>query len=212
MSLKHFVDHCIKHHFLSSSIDRLSFLGLSLQKKIEQEWSFHNVSLNGAVFPIQHSDNSYPLSVEIIQNYLQARTMLNAESTISFAYKCAPIISPNITDNLNHTENLKTLADLVKRMPATYINLSMFSLPAQKLEDFTILQKKRRLWWKALIQQTELNTKTASEDLTSNTHPLLERKIFFSSNILNEEPMEVLSIWKPQIFEDCQVISPQNMH
>jgi len=204
MSLKHFMDHCVKHHFLSSNFDRLSFLGLSMQKKIEQEWCFHNISLNGPVFPIQHSASS-PLNVEIVQNYIDARNLLNVESTISFAYKHVPIISPKIKAN-QPTDDLKTLADLIKAMPETYMNLSMFSLPAHKLEDFTRLQKKRRLWWKSLLQQTELNTKTASDDLI-NTHPLLEQKIIFSSNILNEEPMEVLNIWKPQIFEDCQVIS-----
>lgn len=200
MTLKHFVDHCVKHHFLSSNLDNLSFLGLSMQKKIEQEWCY-NISLNGAVFPIQYSDkNSSPLSVEVVQNYLNARTLLNVESTISFAYKCAPI-TPNVRKTI---EDLKSFSDLVKVMPKSYMNLSMFSLPAQKLEDFTRLQKKRRLWWKQLLQQTELHTKPASEDLTST----LEQKILFSSNIFNEEPMEVLSIWKPQIFEDCQVISP----
>ena len=86
------------------------------------------------------------------------------------------------------------------------MNLSMFSLPTQKLEDFTRLQKKRRLWWKALLQQPELlNTTTADDDLSS-THHLLEQRIVFSSSLFNDEPFEILSIWKPQIFENLQVI------
>ena len=86
------------------------------------------------------------------------------------------------------------------------MNLSMFSLPTQKLEDFTRLHKKRRLWWKSLLQQPELLNTTTADDDFSSTHHLLEQRIVFSSSLFNDEPFEILSIWKPQIFENLQVI------
>ena len=113
MSLKKFVDHCTRHHFLSQNLDRFSFLGNLLREKVEKEWCFHNFTHNNGVsFPIENcSDNSSPLNIEIVNNLVNAKSLMNGESAISFAYKSSISSQSKCNQPL---EEWKTLVDLIK--------------------------------------------------------------------------------------------------
>ena len=201
MNFKKIVDHCVKHKFLSPNFSHFSFLGEAVQRRLEQEWFASNVTQNSNSL-FSNSESTTRVNAELVQLFLSARTLMGSNSSITLASSTCEKKSSN-----KSTEELKTVTDLLEALPQTHLNLCMLTQPAQRIYEFTRLQKSRRRWWKSYLQQPVLLNSVSVED---SREPFVEQKIEFGSSALGSEPFEVLRIYKPDVFDDMQVSKIQN--
>jgi len=143
---------------------------------------------------IKDLNTSNPLSVELLQILIESRSLIESNARISFA-------SISVTESGNKaTEIPQTIEDLIEAMPSTHLNLHTFTHPSKKIDDFTLLQKKRRHWWKSFLQQPEL----VKIHNVPNPDSLMEQRIEVGSYVLGDSPLEVITMWKPDIFEKLE--------
>jgi len=191
------IDHCIHHKFLSADLSKFSFLGLLLQHRIQDNWFQNNVTVSNEALMIKDVNASQPLSVDLLQILQESKSLVEPNAGISFA-------SISVTDKKNGSKILpKTIEDLIEAMPLTCLNLHTFAHPSQKIDHFTLFQKKRRSWWKSFLHQPEL----IKIHNVSNPGPLVEQRIEVGSSILggkSNNPLEVISIWKPEVFDQLE--------
>lgn len=197
MNFKKIVDHCVKHKFLSPNLSQLSFLGDALQRRIEQEWYTSNVIQNTNCLFINNSSITQ-INVELVQLLVNAQTLMGSDSSISLA---------SVTSGRKPTKQMKdltTVSDLMEALPKTQLNLCFLTPPARMIDEFIHLQKIRRRWWKSYLQQPVLLNAT-SVAVNDENDPFLEQKIEFGSSALGSQPIEVLKLYKPEIFDHLQV-------
>jgi len=70
--------------------------------------------------------------------------------------------------------------------------------------SFTLLQKRRKKWWKSFLQHPELLL-ALNVDLGESGDELIEQKIRFTSENFGNETIEELTLWKPKVFADLNV-------
>jgi len=192
------IDHCIQHKFLSVDLSGFSFLGLLLQHRIQDIWFQNNVTISNEALMIKHANTSKPLSEELLQILQESKSLVELNAGVSLA-------SISVSDRKNSSAMPpKTIEDLTRNMPLTYLNLHTFTHPSQKIDCFTLFQKKRRYWWKSFLHQPEL----LRIHNISNPGPLVDQRIEIRSPFLGDDlnsPLEVISIWKPEIFDKLEV-------
>ena len=194
------IDHCIQHKFLSVDPSRFSFLGLLLQHRIQDIWFQNNVTVSNEALMVENVKANQPLSVELLQILQESKALIEPNAGISFAS-----VSTSGKENRPETRP-KTIDDLMKAMHTTCLNLHTFIHPSQKIDHFTSFQKKRRYWWKSFLHQPEL----IKIHNVPNPGPLVEQRIEVGSSLLGDSlnnPLEVISIWKPDIFDTLEVKS-----
>jgi len=191
------IDHCIQHKFLSVDLSRFSFLGLLLQHRIQDIWFQNNVTVSNEALMVENVKANQPLSVELLQILQESKALIEPNAGISFAS-----VSTSGKENRPETRP-KTIDDLMKAMHTTCLNLHTFIHPSQKIDHFTSFQKKRRYWWKSFLHQPEL----IKIHNVPNPGPLVEQRIEVGSSLLGDSlnnPLEVISIWKPDIFDTLE--------
>lgn len=191
MNFNKIVEHCIKHKFLNPNHNQFAFLGDALQHRIEQEWLANNVTLNNNALYI-NSDSITHFNVKLLELFTQASAFMGSDTSISLASLTR---SQKVGSTVKEPNKVSELLD---SLPQTLLNLCTLSHPAHKIDEFTRLQKARRRWWKSYLQQPVLLNTTAV-DLEDD--PFLEQRIEFNSTAMGPEPMEVLRIYKPEVFE-----------
>ena len=195
-NVKQIIQHLIKHQYLSPSQNKFALLGNLLQCNLKNEWFQKSVVSNNTTLVL---DNHVPIpvNVNLLQNLNCARSLFGFDSSISFVscYEEPPEkASVPVTDNV-------VIADVVKAMTSTFLNVHVFSVPGQKIDNFSLLQKKRRHWWKSLMKQPEL----IEMSNVSTNDPAVEQRLKIGSTLLDGSPLEVITLWKPDIYEDLQV-------
>ena len=198
-SLKKIIDHCIRNQFVSPSLDYFGILGNLLQLNLKKHWFSKNISSDGN--PLLKLASAIPanpaLTVDLLRHLRNARSLFGLESSLSFA-SVSPTELPGLS--LDSNDPL-TLDSLVALLPSSHLNLHMFSQPVLKVDSFNTLEKSRRRWWKFLLRHPEL---LVVENVTSSD-PLVEQRIEIGCKDMESCPLEVITRWKPQIFEDLQV-------
>ena len=195
MSFKKVVDHCIKHNFLSPSFNRLSFLGEIVEEKVKHEWKTNSVIQNDNCL-FTSTSFSPSVNADLVQLFVKTKVLMGSETSTSLA---GLISSKEITV----ASEPKTLSDLLATLPETHLNLCTLIQPGSKIDEFTKFQKRRRRWWKSYLQQPELfnSNSASSEDVQ------VEQKIEFTTPAVDSEVLEVITLHKPEAFDQLQVSS-----
>lgn len=171
--------HCLHHNFLAGGSTGFVLLGQLLCRRIEEQWSMNAVSSDISLFPTGKDS----LSLGLLSELVSAHALSGMERPIAFSSSRKVACS--------------------SKESQTVLDLKVFSPPSRKIDDFTSLQKKRRQWWKSLLQQPEhLVIQNISPE---NLEPHLEQCIEYCSEDSSLGSLEVLKLWKPDIFEDLVV-------
>ena len=179
-TFKKLLEHCVKHHFVAPSGDRFALLGNLLRRNITDEWYTQNVSSVGGTVLTCDREGGFPLTLDLLGDYREARSLLGSDEDIVLAGETLTQSEPT---------------------PQSCLSLHHFTLPARKMDSFSSVQKRRRLWWKSFSHQPELLAVSSSSDLS----PGLEQKIEITSPALPDSPLETISLWKPEIFDNLEV-------
>lgn len=191
------VDHSIRQKFLRPDYSGLSFLGSSLAQRLEREWYANTYIQNTNAYLLEQCQ-SEPTNVQVFQQFLNAKLFSGCgEKSISLVsrFSAPPHTSPREIDSVS---------TLMKCLPTTNLTLYTLISPSQKMDEFSRLQRKRRLWWKSLLHHPEhllLNNVPSPEKLD----PFIEQRIEYTSKTVDNEPLEVMSLYTSQIFENCEV-------
>nr|CAG4650189.1 EOG090X076T [Sida crystallina] len=186
-SLRVLLDHCIKHQFISPSLKRFGLLGNLVQWNVKNEWFGKNVIVNNKnTLVLEGLFNLKPVSTNLIQQLQNAHSLFGGKSSISFATCSSEPLEDveHITNDENNNKDEISVANILKCMPRSYLNLHTFSPPGHQIDDFSNLQKKRRLWWKSMMRQPEM------------------LRIEVGSTALEGCTMEAITLWKPELFDD----------
>ena len=197
-TLKKLVHHCKRHHFVSDKINKFSLLGSLLQSNIRNNWVATNITTNINSFCLEHTTSQKTVTPQLLNDFCTAKSLVGSDVTLTFASSS----SENQSDLSVPSGELTSFDDLVHSMPTSFLDLRVFSPPARKIDDFSLLQKRRRYWWKSLLKHPELlSLKSVSQDSDS----LIEQQIELGSTVLEGHVLEKITVWKPQIFEQLEV-------
>nr|CAG4641733.1 EOG090X076T [Eurycercus lamellatus] len=185
MATEQLIQHCVKHKFLSvlsSGYSQYSLLGRLVKQKIQDQLLLNINTLSNSFFPVENGQ----LNSELLLKLVDAYSLMGSEVPVTFASSETRGSAP-VSGTLS--------------MPQTFFKFQYFVPPSRKIDEFVSMQKRRRHWWKSLLQQPELLIieNTSLEKL----NPCLEQRIELSHS--GNQVLESISLFKPQVFEDLKL-------
>lgn len=197
MNFSKIVEHSIKHKFLKPDCTGLSFLGSSFARRLEREWYANTYIQNTNAYILDQYDIE-PTNIQVLEHFAYAKSFSGSgDKTISLVNKTMTL--PGSTQ-----QQVNSVSTLLKCLPRTFLTLYTLIPPSQKMDEFGRLQRKRRLWWKSLLYHPE-HLHLANAPSPEKIDPLIEQKIEFISKTVEPEPLEVMSLYSPQLFESSEV-------
>nr|CAG4638481.1 EOG090X076T [Cyclestheria hislopi] len=145
---------------------------------------------------MDYQTTNEPVSLPILENFVRARQLFGDSATITLA---SIVRKPE--DSNTVINGSSEPADSIKITSHTSLNLHIFSLPSQKSDSFSTLQKCHRRWWKLLLNQPELLGIRSKSHSSENVEQIVE----FHSPTMENYPLETINAWCSQIFDEVEM-------